>query len=77
MFPQVDTKSAPAVAAVVRATFLHAHPGADTTVIDALFRDVEDMFHGRYLDYLLWTHAWQTDPCLCKQTHLLRNLLCR
>ncbi len=52
MFPQVDTKSAPAVAAVVRATFLHAHPGADTTVIDTLFRDVEDMFHGRYLDYL-------------------------
>jgi hypothetical protein len=52
MFPQVDTKSAPAVAAVVRATFLHAHPGADTTIIDTLFRDVEDMFHGRYLDYL-------------------------
>jgi hypothetical protein len=52
MFPQVDTKSAPAVAAVVRATFLHAHPAADTTVIDTLFRDVEDMFRGRYLDYL-------------------------
>ncbi|MDD2764640.1 MAG: hypothetical protein PHE83_11760 [Opitutaceae bacterium] len=40
------------MAAVVRATFLHAHPGADTTLIDTLFRDVEDMFHGRYLDYL-------------------------
>jgi len=52
MFPQVDTKSVPAVAAVVRATFLHAHPGSDTTLIDTLFRDVEDMFHGRYLDYL-------------------------
>jgi hypothetical protein len=52
MFPQVDTKSAPAVAVVVRATFLHAHSGADMTVIDTLFRDVEDMFHGRYLDYL-------------------------
>jgi hypothetical protein len=52
MFPQVDTKSAPAVAVVVRATFLHAHSGADTTVIDTLFRDIEDMFHGRYLDYL-------------------------
>lgn len=52
MFPQVDTKSATAVAAGVRATFLHAHPGADTGVIDTLFRDIEDMFHGRYLDYL-------------------------
>ncbi|MFA5056717.1 MAG: hypothetical protein WC485_01270 [Opitutaceae bacterium] len=40
------------MAAVVRATFLHAHPGSDTTLIDTLFRDVEDMFHGRYLDYL-------------------------
>jgi hypothetical protein len=52
MFPQVDTKSAPAVAAVARATFLHFHPGADTALLDRLFSDVEDMFDGRYLDYL-------------------------
>jgi hypothetical protein len=51
MLPKVDTKSAPSVAAVVRAIFLHAHPGADTAIIDTLFRDVEDMFNGRYLGY--------------------------
>ncbi len=52
MFPQVDTKNASAVAAVARATFLHHHPGANSALIDTLFRDVEDMFSGRYLDYL-------------------------
>jgi hypothetical protein len=52
MFPQVDTKNSAAVSAVARATFLHHHPGADTSVVDRLFRDVEDMFAGRYLDYL-------------------------
>ncbi len=52
MFPQVDTKNSAAVAAVTRATFLHHHPGADTAVVDRLFRDVDDMFAGRYLDYL-------------------------
>ena len=52
MFPQADTKNSAAVSAVARATFLHHHPGADTSVVDRLFRDVEDMFAGRYLDYL-------------------------
>jgi hypothetical protein len=52
MFLKVDTASAPAVAAVVRTIFLRVHPGADPGIIDRLFRDVEDMFNGRHLDYL-------------------------
>lgn len=52
MFPQVDTKSASAVAAVARATYLHHHPGSSSTLLDTLFREVDDMFSGRYLDYL-------------------------
>jgi hypothetical protein len=51
MFLQVDTKSAAAVASVARATFLHHYPGADTAIVDVLFRDIEDIFGGRYLDY--------------------------
>ena len=52
MFLKVDTASAPAVATAVRAIFLRIHPGADPAIIDALFRDVEDMFAGRHLGYL-------------------------
>ncbi len=71
MFPQVDTKSASAVAAVARATLLHHHPEARTGVIDTLFRDIEDMFAGRYLDYLPLDmryhdaeHTYQAALCL-------------
>jgi hypothetical protein len=51
MFLQVDTKSAAAVASVARATFLHHHPGADAAIVELLFRDIDDIFAGRYLDY--------------------------
>ncbi len=70
MFPQVDTKSPSAVTAVARATFLHHHPGSDTDIIDALFRDVEDMFAGRYLDYL------PLDMRYHDQEHTLQAVLC-
>jgi hypothetical protein len=52
MFPIVDTKDAQAVATVARETLQRLHPQSGTAVINNLFRDVEDMFSGRYLDYL-------------------------
>lgn len=52
MFPLVDTKDVQAVAAVTRAAIRRLHPAADTALIDRLFRDIEHMFCGRYLDYL-------------------------
>jgi hypothetical protein len=51
MISKVDTRSARAVVAAVRAIYLRAHPGANPGIIEALFRGVEDMFNGRYLDY--------------------------
>jgi hypothetical protein len=51
-FPRVDTKDVHAVAAFTRTTLHRLHPDADTAVIDRLFRDMEDMFFGRYFDYL-------------------------
>ena len=52
MFTKADTETAPATAAIVRAIYLRAHPGADVGIIERLFLDVEAMFAGRYLDYL-------------------------
>jgi hypothetical protein len=52
MFPQVDTKNVLEVAATAQAALLRHHPAADPRVIDRLFADIEDIFHGRYLDYL-------------------------
>jgi len=52
MFNKAETESAPAVAAIVRAIYLRVCPETDTGIIDRLFSDVEDMFAGRYLDYL-------------------------
>ena len=40
------------MAEVARVAIRRLHPGAGTAVIDGLFRDIEDMFRGRYLDYL-------------------------
>jgi hypothetical protein len=51
-FPLVDTKDVHAVAAFTRTAIHRQYPDADTAVIDRLFRDVEDMFSGRYFDYL-------------------------
>jgi hypothetical protein len=73
MFPQVDTKNVLAVAAAARATFLRSHPEADTRVIDRLFADIEDIFQGRYLDYLPldmryhdFEHTLQAALCLLR-----------
>lgn len=52
MSQSIDTKSAVAVAAVAREAFHRLYPDADSDLIDVLFRDVEAMFKGRYLDYL-------------------------
>ena len=71
MFPIVDTKDAQAVATVARTTLRQLHPQSGTAVIDRLFRDVEDMFNGRYLDYLPldtryhdFEHTLQSALCL-------------
>ncbi len=52
MFTKAETENAPATAAIIRAIYLRVYPGADLGIIERLFHDVEDMFAGRYLDYL-------------------------
>ena len=73
MLPRIDTKSAPAIAAIARGTFRRMYPGADSTLIDVLFRDTEAMFKGRYLDYLTidmdyhdLEHTLQAALCIIK-----------
>lgn len=73
MFPPVDTKNVLAVAAAARATLLHHDPAADTRVIDRLFTDIENIFQGRYLDYLPldmryhdFEHTLQAAICLVR-----------
>jgi hypothetical protein len=73
MFPQVDTKNVLEVAATAQAALLRHHPAADTRVIDRLFADIEDIFHGRYLDYLPldmryhdFEHTLQAALCLVR-----------
>lgn len=51
MFPPIDTKDPVAVAALARTTFERIYPAGDFTPLETLFRDVTDMFAGRYLDY--------------------------
>lgn len=51
MLPDIDTKSAPAVAAATQAFFRKMFPRASTGIIDRLFFDVKRMFTGHYLDY--------------------------
>jgi hypothetical protein len=71
MFPKVDTKDPQAVAAVARTTLRQLHPQSSPAVIDKLFRDIEDIFSGRYLDYLPldmryhdYEHTLQAALCL-------------
>ena len=71
MFPDVSTKDPLAVAALARATMRLLHPQANTAVIGTLFRDLEDIFGGRYLDYLPldtryhdFEHTLQATLCL-------------
>ena len=51
MLPDIDTKSAPAVAAATQAVFQKMFPRASTGIIDRLFFDVKRIFTGHYLDY--------------------------
>ncbi|HZP59061.1 MAG TPA: hypothetical protein VFB27_01965 [Opitutaceae bacterium] len=51
MLPDIDTKSAPAVAAATQAVFRKMFPRASMGIIDRLFFDVRRMFTGHYLDY--------------------------
>jgi hypothetical protein len=51
MLPDIDTQSAPAVAAATQAAFRKMFPRASTGLIDRLFFDVRRMFTGNYIDY--------------------------
>jgi len=51
MFSNIDTKSAPAVAAATQTAFRKMFPRAGTGIIDRLFFDAARMFTGHYLDY--------------------------
>jgi len=71
MSPQVNTKDPQAVWAFARATLKQLHPQSDTKVIDRLFADINDIFSGRYLDYLPldmryhdYEHTLQAALCL-------------
>jgi hypothetical protein len=49
--PNIDTKSVPAVAEVVRKTARELFPNGSSAWIDVLFADVEALFTGRHPDY--------------------------
>ena len=51
MFPPVDTKNPPAVAAFIVEKFAALHPGANPAWLQAVFRDVLSFFSGRHPDY--------------------------
>jgi hypothetical protein len=51
MFPPVDTKDAPAVAAFVEAKFAAMYPGASLQWLRTLFTDMERLFSGQHPDY--------------------------
>lgn len=51
MFPPVDTKDAPAVAAFVEAKFAKMYPGASLQWLQTLFQDMERLFEGKNPDY--------------------------
>lgn len=51
MFPLVDTKDAPAVAAFTEQTFARIYPGANMAWLKNIFRDIEQLFSGRHPDY--------------------------
>ncbi len=50
-FPYVDTKSAPAVAALVEKKFSEMYPGASLAWLEIIFQDMDTLFSGRHLDY--------------------------
>ncbi len=51
MFPRVDTKSTPAVAALVVDGFQRSYPAANPAWLQRLFADVDALFGGRHPDY--------------------------
>ena len=51
MLTDINTQSAPAIAAAAQAAFRKMFPRASTGIIDRLFFDVRRMFTGHYLDY--------------------------
>jgi hypothetical protein len=51
MFPLVDTKDATEVARFVVARFVELYPAANPAGLDALFRDVQNLFTGKQSDY--------------------------
>src|SRR6059058_3599139 len=51
MFPPVDTKDSPAVAAFVEAKFAAMYPGASLQWLRTLFTDMERLFSGKHPDY--------------------------
>jgi hypothetical protein len=51
MLTDINTNSAPAIAAAAQAAFRKMFPRASTGIIDRLFFDVRRMFTGHYLDY--------------------------
>ncbi len=51
MLTDINTTSAPAIAAAAQAAFRKMFPRASTGIIDRLFFDVRRMFTGHYLDY--------------------------
>jgi len=51
MFPPVDTKNAPAVAAFVEKKFSEMYPDANLAWLETIFVDMETLFSGRHPDY--------------------------
>jgi hypothetical protein len=77
MLSDINTTSAPAIAAAAQAAFRKMFPRASTGIIDRLFFDVRRMFTGHYLDYQaadLYYHNFEhtLQAALCF-VHLLRG----
>eukprot|EP01031_Cornospumella_fuschlensis_P049175 gene49175-60193_t len=51
MFPPVDTKDAPAVAAFVEQKFSEMYPDASLAWLTTIFTDMEVLFSGKHPDY--------------------------
>lgn len=70
-FPPVDTKDATAVASFVVEKFGRMFPGANPAWLQALFRDIDDLFRGRHPDYAAidlhyhdFEHTLQATTCI-------------
>ena len=51
MFPPVDTKNAPAVAAFVEHKFSEMYPDAGLVWLKTILKDIDTLFSGRHPDY--------------------------